>query len=210
MPRTKEFVPANYSELFSHYYEYVQKLVVASGIEFQSAEDVTMAILTTFMEKDVLSDFDPERVHHGRKAVFMTFLSGFVRIYVRHYRDKQAKLVVREGRSTDVRISQFEGDVGGDTWIDVFGPIVETDYDAVYDASFLSGIRSHLATASAGRKDSKLDLVAFFDALMTQMDMDGEVSTTALMAHFGVTRTTIHNWMDRLRTEVAVALEMSA
>lgn len=196
-----EFVPTDYSDLFQHYYVYVHKLVRRAGIHPQNSEDVTMSILTTFLQKDVLSDFD------AQKGAFRTFLTGFVFVYVRHYRTTQDKLKVREMRSTDQIIDQ-PGRASDEvvTWIDVYGPIHQDDYQDLLDDEYLTDIRKKLSTASSGRKDSQLELTDFFDAVVEQADRLGKISTTELMEKFGVTRTTVHNWLVRLRSEVGRAV----
>lgn len=83
--------PASYDELFRNYYGWLRRVVIARGIPLVSADDVTMSILTTFMEKDALKSFDPDREYtsNGKpvRSNFRKFITHFFVVYLQHYRD---------------------------------------------------------------------------------------------------------------------------
>ncbi|WNN95037.1 DNA binding protein [Microbacterium phage Magritte] len=209
----KDFVPSNFAEMYQHYYVYVLRLLVQQGIERQDAEDVAQILFIKMDEKGLLERFDPEHGTTGQPAVFTTLLSGFVLKYMRHYKHRQLLARRREPQYLDApRTEGIEGTGKADSsysgpWIDVYGPHFEDEYTELTDTEFRVSVRAHLATASTGRKDSQLDLVALFDEIDRQVEMDGKYSTTELMSVFSVTRTTIHNWLEKLRVEVAKAVE---
>lgn len=205
------YIPADFDDLFRNYYVYTIRLVHKAGIQHKNAEDVASTILMKAFEHGLLADYDPERLTNGRRASFHTFLGGFVLKYVRHYRERQAIGIEREGQSTDVEIEVPDGRGGEEptTWIEEHGPTMEESYDDLYADDFMTTARAHLRTVSLGRKDSQLDLVVFFNIVSAQVEAEGEIITSDLMEHFEVSRTTIHNWMARLRTEMAKVVEYS-
>lgn len=203
----RDFVPADYTELYRHYYHYVVKLCIQQSIDWENADDVAQNILMKFMEKKVLEQYDPEKRFNGHTAAFSTFLAGFVLMYVRHPRDRQNIHKDREGMSSDGLTISPEGTI--ERWVEVYGPSFEEEYAALHEEEFLTHVRGHLAQADTGRKDTQLDLVKLFDAVARQVAEAGKYSTTKLMEEFGVTRSTIHNWLNRLRVEVAAATEGS-
>lgn len=209
---TADFVPDSYSEMFQHYYIYVVKLVTNLGITPQNAEDVAMVILTKFIEKDRLPDFDPEYVsEHGgvkRKATFRTFLSGFVATYVQHQRTIQMKQTYREGQSTNQPVAHSAGTNEGAEWIDLYGPKVTDDHDALAEADLLRQIRVQLAQIPSRNTQDRCNLSYFFEAVLAQTEDKGKADVAELALQFGVSKTTIQNWIKRLRTEVSVVIEV--
>ena len=205
-----DFVPANFAEMYQHYYVYVLRLLVKQGIDQQDADDVAQVLFIKMSEKGLLEQFDPEREFNGRPAVFRTLLSGFVLKYAMGFRKRQRITQDREPTLVDTIVKQDHtpGDTNDMTWGETYGPYFEDEYSDVSDSQFRTAIRSHLATARTGRKDSQLDLVALFDEIDRQVTDEGRYSTTDLMAKFSVTRTTIHNWLEKLRVEVAKAVEL--
>lgn len=93
--------PADYAELYEHYFGFVRNIVIKAGIRVEDADDVTHEMLCKFMEKDALAWYDGDMMHsHAdggkRKARFPTFLAGFVGKYVLNERDKQYRRARRE------------------------------------------------------------------------------------------------------------------
>ncbi len=205
----RHFVPKNFEEMYQHYYVYVLKLVVSQGIDYQSADDVAQTLFMKMDELGLVDQFDAEKTFNGRKALFASFIGGFVLKYVRHYRHRQTITQEREPNLVDKLVGNNGKHTAtsqqGTRWIDVHGPVFEEEYTEVNDDDFRRSIRKHLASAPKGRKDSQLDLVALFNEVDRQVTEDGKYSTTLLMEKFSVTRTTIHNWLERLRIEVEAA-----
>lgn len=203
-----DYIPKDFAEMYTQYYTYVHNLLYRNGIEYQDCDDVAQSIFMTLDKKGFLDDFDPTKEFHGHAAVFTTFLSGAVLKYLRHYRHRKHIRDQREGQSTDQTVSASPRDgATSDMWIDVYGPHFEEEYTELHGDDFRRQIRAHLVTVNTGRKDNQLDLVALFNEIDRQVAEDGKYTTAKLGEVFGVSRTTIHNWLSRLRTEVAAVTE---
>lgn len=201
------FIPKDFSEMYQHYYVYVLRLVVRAGIDFGNADDVAQTLFVKMHEKGLLEQYDPNLVQsHGGTARFSTFISGFVLTYLRHYVNRQKIESERTLTLVDQPITVGkDSDHTDQSWVDVHGPVFEEEYSELHMDSFRSQIRAKLAAAHRGRSDNLLDLVALFDAVDAQVEAEGKYSTTDLMEQFKVSRTTIHNWLERMRVEVAKA-----
>lgn len=103
--------PANYEELYIHYFDAMKAMVAKAGITPSNVEDVAMAILTKFMEKDALAEYDPHKLFdtgdrpkfkgpRHRTARFTSYLRRFVYLYVKQHLDAQA---VQERKRATVR-----------------------------------------------------------------------------------------------------------
>lgn len=209
-----DFVPQTFAELYAHYFTYVVKYVIALGIEPQNAEDVAQTVLTKFFEKDRLSDYDPDRYVEVngriRKAMFGTFLSGFVRLYVMHYRDRQWVLKKREGTSLDANSrpdSQPDEDAFGLQEGAFLGYQMVEEYEDLHFITLVKGIRSHLSHVPAKNSQDQCNLVEFFNAVLQQVYEDGKIDTIVLAEKFSVSKTSIQNWLKRLRHEVHVVVD---
>lgn len=202
-------VPTSFEDLFSAYYPYVVRLVTRKGISPQNAEDVAMTILTTFYEKDVLSDFDPQRtvVHQGkaRTTKFTTFLSGFVLIYLQHYRDRQNIHGRREPAIMNMPVGRQAENLSSE-WGEVFSaPTVET-YDSLFMEDLVNDISRHLGAIEESSR-SRVQMKEFFSRVLVMVNVEGSVNTATLAAEYKVSRESIRTWLLRLRTEIDVALE---
>lgn len=197
----KDFVPTTYSEMFEHYYSYIRFLVVKSGIDYQNAEDVAMGILASFFERDVLSDFDPEysaqyvNDFSSGKALFRTFLSGFVLLYVRHYRQRQAINKVREPLYVNTPVAD------GMEWGESSGLLVLEDDDHLewHTQELVASIRQRLATVPVNTRCSLHDL---FEACLRQVEATGGTSVADLALEFDVGKTTMRSRMTDLRAVI--------
>lgn len=209
----RDFVPKNFSEMYQHYYVYVLKLLVQQGIDYQDADDYAQVLFIKMDEKGLLSQFDPSHESgNGRPAVFSTMLSGFVVKYAMGFRKRQRINKDREMNLIDQDAGSGSGeadlsDAEYSPWLDVYGPVFEEEYGELAIGEFRTIIRAHLRTAHTGRKDSQLDLVALFDEIDLQVALDGKYDTGVLSTKFGVSRTTVHKWLERLRVEVAKAVK---
>ena len=199
-----DFVPTTYTELFDHYYAYVSTLVFKSGIDDQNVEDVTMSILSKFFENDVLSDFDPTFTSHyngvTRKAVFRTFLSGFVKIYVRHYRDRQQINKQRSAISADALVCANIGSCSEVTWMELNGPSLVDTYDDLETTDLINTVRSHLRQMAKTKE--RCPLTDLFEATLVHANLYGKPMVDSLAEQFGVSETTVRNRLSQLRTEI--------
>lgn len=200
--------PADYTELFTVYYDYVTHLVKRAGIFPDNSEDVAMTILTKFFEKSVLEDFDPEHTtnHAGvtRKAVFRTFLSGFVLSYVRHYRDRQQVDAYREPKIINSEFTAPDGTYG--TWADVYGTPTTETYEVLYEEDFINTVRRHLRSLPPPNSP-RAPLPDVFEAALKQANETGEVHVPTLAAQFNVSTNTIYVRLSRLKAEVKFVAE---
>lgn len=117
--------PRDYAELYEHYFPMIRSIVSKAGISNAEVEDVSMDLLTKFMEKDALSWYDPNLLHDVgnrprlegerlRPAKFQGLLRRFCTLYVRQHLDKQALRSRREPH-------RLEDRVGETTWAEAHG-----------------------------------------------------------------------------------------
>ena len=197
--RTKtDFIPKNFSEMYSHYYYYALKIVVRNGIDPQDAPDVTNAILETFLvrngDKENLGyDTSYAESTGTRKASFGTYLSRFLYIYVMHHRERQQKKNFRDGFSLDS--GDFAETAGR-------AMLAEDEHTELMQEDLLSSIRKHLATLPV---NGACDLSLLFEMILLQREQDYK-DNKELAEAFGVTLKTIYNWTHKLREEVGKVL----
>lgn len=169
-----------------------------------------MSILTTFFEKDVLSQYSPDHISVRKEAQkhakFRTLLSGFVAIYVRHYRDRQGKLIHREGFSTETPVSLGGESNSETTWIEVAETSRVVDHYELEAQDFLQQIRVHLHSVPPLNSQDLCKLDVLFEAILIQTEDIDKVNVAELSEKFEVSKTTIQNWLVRLRREVAIAV----
>lgn len=200
--RTQNYTPADYGELFNHYYDYVQKILLKFGIEQQNLEDVSMSILLKFYENDVLRDYSPtyKRSHNGveKTATFMTFLSGFVLLYARHYRERQQVMARRlhELPDTDDAVS------GSNLFV------ADEQYGALYRDDLIRTVSAHLNDVPPLPR-ALVDLSDLFPRVVQQVEETGKISASVLAKEFGVSAETVRTRLKHLRAEVRIALAES-
>lgn len=205
----EDFVPSDYNEFFSHYYGYVLRLVRSMGIADGNVEDVAMSLIRTFYERDALSSYQEdywEREGVRRRAVFRTFLSGFVAAYIPHYRDKQKKALTREPISLDASLPDAEEGDSEHTWMSQLAPVYTEEFEDVMFMDLIHRVRSHLTTVERRNKQDQCDMLLLFDLALLQSKEQGKVSTVELAEMFGVTRYSIQKWLIRLRAEVEATI----
>lgn len=204
-----DFVPESFSEMYAHYYDYCVRLVARQGIDGQSAEDVTQAILVKFFEHNALADYDPDRttVVNGepRRAAFRTFLSSFVLAYLRHYVNRQAIHKQREGLSTDAPLATDTDQANSLTVLDIVAPVYEERYDDLYEQELIAAVKQRLIEEPKKRA-SRCDMAAFFDAVLRQFHATGVIDTLALAAEFGISKSSVNNWLKSLRSTITAAV----
>lgn len=188
---SENYVPTDFSDMFEHYYPYVVALVRRRGILPQSAEDVAMTILTKFFEKNALEDYRPEftTAHDGivRSARFPTFLSGFVLAYLRHYQHRQGVHLRRESMALEDAPLSF-------LWSQ--GTFEETEAQ-----DFITSVTRHLQKIPPTPR-SKVAMADLFEAIVRQVELTGDISVTELAQTFGVSATSVRNWLAVLREEI--------
>lgn len=195
-------IPADYDELFRKYYGVIVHYVIKGNIPVDRAYDVASEIVVALVKRDILSFYRPEVMNEYqgtlRPARFETFLIGVVKTYVRGHRDKGHRFARREtltwgsdGDYSVLEVSDWQLDPANQPW--AYRMMVEQ-------------VREHLATIPPSNHKDRCDLVRMFDLIVRQVEETGRKDTSALMAEFGISRTSVWNWMSRLRAEMAVVL----
>jgi DNA-directed RNA polymerase specialized sigma24 family protein len=191
---TSGYTPDSFEDMFLKYYAYVVDFVHSLGIDRKDTEDVAMSILTRFYERESFDYYSPDHKGSQEKvAAFRTFLSGFVKMYVRHYRDLQGEQKDRVPYSIDKLM--FEDT----TYAEHPSNAVEDSHLALLTEELFARISAHLKTLPPLRK---VNLSDFFDAVTTQVKAEGVINRPQLARDFGVTTQTIMNWLKLLRVHV--------
>jgi len=196
------YVPTSFADLFTNYYPYVVNLVKRKGINPQNAEDVAMTILTTFFEKDALSDYDP---NHSSSAKFQTFLSGFVLIYLRHYRDRQNIVANREPAIVNMPVGRSAGRSVSE-WGELFSTPTEESYDGLFMEDLVETITEHLSAIEESSR-SRVQMKEFFDRVLVMANYEGSVNVAALAVEYNVSQNSVRAWLTRLKGEIMTALD---
>lgn len=197
--RGTQSVPTSYEDFFSQYYPFIRRIVQRAGILPSEVDDVSMSIVSKFFENGVLEDYDPERVtiYQGqpRKAMFTTFLSGFVHIYLRHYVDRQRVRQHREPCS----LSSEQGAVISAS------AASEDSYDNVVGERMIEAIRTHLVATDDGSL-RRCSLVQLFEIASRNALSGDRVRVSDLAREIGVSETTVRSRMELLYAEVRQVL----
>lgn len=203
--KNNDVIPKDYTELFQLYYDYIRKLVYRHGIDPQNVENVTMAVIMRFFEKDALSQYDPEFgiKNNSHQALFRTFLSGFVISYLQHPVVMQGKLKRREGLSLDMPTGGTTDNGNDETVYDMLAPVHEDNHEGLEYQMLVGQIRSKIATTPKRNGIDRCDMPALFEAILEQHAQQGSINVLALAEQFGVGKSTIQNWIKRLRDEIA-------
>jgi RNA polymerase sigma factor (sigma-70 family) len=184
--KTAVAVPTSDAEVFETYYPHVKFLVQRAHIRPENVEDYAMTLMAKFIEKGVLTDFDP---NHESGANFKTFLSNFVNAYLRHFAERDAINAYRSRLSTDIRVGE-KNDV---PLMDYMGQVVSDDTETVEVSELVNSVRAQLLKAG----DEKMCL--FYEMVLLQNEEHGKVDVDELAKLFGVTRSSIYNWRKKLR-----------
>lgn len=181
-------VPTDYAALHRQYYGYVVALVMKQGIRRESAEDVASEILLRFYERDFLTRYDPDYGGPG-KGRFVTFLTGFIELYVRGHRVRQQRMAERFPLLAD------DTPHGQGETLAVSQTIEDT-----YNADFVEMVRwlRDSVRQETRLKTDRCDLSALLEVLLTQIIRDGSLSIQECMDTLGISQTTAYLWRKRL------------
>lgn len=198
-------VPATNAEVFEIYYQHIKFLIRKYGFHEELVEDMAALLMLKFVEKDVLSDYDPTRLSSNNKtANFKTFLSGFVMSYLFHYMSREIRRRDHEAYSLNYSYTLEDGDT--DLWLDQL-PEGRVDDEYEYQTvDLIIDIRNFLQENPKvmGPKHAPVTLETFFSSVMRQVEEQGQVNSKELQEEFGVSKTTISNWLRTLREHVTV------
>lgn len=190
-------VPDTEAEVFEKYFPTVKYLVSKAGIRNAYVEDYAMNLMVKFLEKGILQQYDPERTtdFNGtqRTSSFTTYLYGFVNAYLRHFAKRDAILAQRSFYSTDVQVHATKGDSSeGIPLMDYLGITVSDNTDDIEAEELIQRVRDRISNPK---------LLLFFDMVLLQVEEHGKVDIGELTELFEVTRSSIHNWIKKLRAE---------
>lgn len=200
--------PANYADFFRLYRTYVVQLVKRQHIDPRYAEDVASEIMLRFMERDMLSVFDPtlsfEYEGQMRPAKFKSFLSKVVILYCKGHRNKISNRMKHEWHLIDIPPHP-----DGNLWVD---SQVHTDphegdvVEMLGEERLVTELRDYLGGVPRRSRWDTCDLVALFDAVVEQVRISGAWNIADLRRVFGISSTAMHSWMWWLRANIAHAL----
>lgn len=213
--------PADYAELFEHYYPLMLKVVASAGIEYRDVPDVAMDILARFIEKDGIAYYDPDKVHdvgenpnipgaRFRKAKFAAMLRGFTSTYVLQYRDKQIIRHRREPWRNEMPVYSKEGELR--TWIEAHHE--SASYDNLADVEVSLQIVRALKRARQiliAEKDTPTrDYGRLVDVCLAHGVLEGKVTRKMVVAELGVSASTATHMLSDLRTTLKDLLQVVA
>lgn len=186
--------PADYAELYTHYFGAIQAMVAKAGIHNQDVEDVAMAILAKFMEKDALAQYDPEKLFdvgehpkfegpRHRPARFASYLRRFVFLYVKQHLDAQA---TQDRKRADLRAQE---DSTLEELIEIKAAGRSPDHVASVDIIMtIQGVLETSEDIWKLRQQSELQFVRSREALEAAIylaERGERVSGTAIAEHMG-------------------------
>lgn len=191
-------VPTSEAEVFRQFYPHVKFLVTRAGIRKDYIEDLSMNLMIKIMEKDILGQYDPQRKSEFRGAdgelkttSFKTYLSGFVNSYLRHFASRDAIEASRSRVSTDI----YVGENGDTPLLDYLGVSIPDGTEEVEVSFLVESVKNRLLN----HKNSRMAL--FFDMILLQVEEHGKIDIQELAEMFEVSRTSVHNWLKKLREE---------
>lgn len=190
-------IPADYDEFFRRYRHVIVHYIIKGKIPYERVDDVTSEILAALMKKDILGTYRPESPQGESRSVrFDTFLIAIVQTYVRGHRDKGHRYARREVLSRGdagsiLEVVDWQLDPAGQSWA----------YRMMVDQ-----VRAHLVSVPRKSPKDSCDLAKLFESIVRQVEETGRKDTVALMAEFGIGRSSLWKWMARLRSEMAVIL----
>lgn len=208
MRRDNDWVsaPADYEQLVRWYKTYLMNFLGQHGIRDDEREDVFQSILEVALKKGILEQFNPDAVfvYQGKehKANFKGFITSFFKSYLPGWLDRQTKRQRREALICDTPVS-VGADSGnpstGAPWVELYGPSSPDASEQVIGEDVAATFRRYLENLPTRHAGDQLDMVAFLDYRLGQVERDGKVSNREVEAHFGRSHTCVNGWTWRLR-----------
>lgn len=188
-------VPNTEAEVFEQYYPHVKFLVSKAGIRKDYVDDYAMVLITKFMERGMLKKYDPTHLTEvdgvNRTTNFKTFLSGFVNAYLRSFAKRDAINASRSFYSSDMQMGENK-DI---PLLDYLGMSVPENTEDIEVAELIQTVRDSL------KKSGSQNMSLFFEMVLLQVEEHGKVDVGELSEMFEVTRSSIYNWIKKLRVE---------
>ncbi len=200
--------PADYEELVRRYKTYLINFLRQQGIVEGDREDVFMSILEKAITRDILAQFNPDLTfQHGgttHRANFKGFITSFFKSYVPGWLVRQNNRLRREPLLCDGAASGAADEGDQSRWIDWHGPVDHDENLGGVEADDLARrFRQHLAglPPRKGGSSDQLDMLAFFDFRLNEVERTGRVANKDVEQHFGKSHTCVNSWTWRLRQE---------
>lgn len=206
--------PADYAELYEHYFGAMKAMVAKAGIHSHNVEDVAMDILSKFMEKDALAQYDPGKLFdvgerpkfagpRHRPARFASYLRRFVFLYVKQHLDAQA---VQDRKRAHVRP---QDDSSAEEMIELRANKSTDPTTAIEIMSTIQGILETSEDAWILRKQSELQFLRSREALKAAIalaDNGTRVSGAAVAEYLGWPTSVGVQALKSIREELRTAL----
>lgn len=205
--------PSDYSELFLTYFPMLRTIVFRNGIAIEDVEDVAMAILADFMEKDGISWYDAEKLHdvgenpdipgdRYRTAKFKGMLRSYATKRAWNYRDKQ----MTRHKKEPWRLEKPLTDDGDSSWSESerYGvdSLDATEAQVVIRAAFQK-TREILVS----RSTSKRDYGKFIDLALQYGFLDNALDRRAMQEALHISASTLTQMINDLRNTMRPFVE---
>jgi hypothetical protein len=197
--------PATVEEFYLQYRGRVEASVRRQGIV--EWEDVASDILCRFIERDFLNKFDPDytSVHDGvtYHAKFSRFVDGFVKTYCRGHRDRERRRFRREALVLDAPMSSDNEVPQAD--------LLSIDFECEIEgySAVVAVLEEIFELVDALPTTARRDLGVFSRAMVEQFLVDEyeSMDRQALADEMQVSVSTVGNWLQTVRDEVAVCAD---
>lgn len=190
--------PDSYEELVVRYMAMIRRIcaqqVARYGGGQEDVEDLSQQVMLRAMEWDLLSKYQPRKLHKTRDgfktARFPTFLRAFVSRFTWDLRDRRH----RQGREL---LTDFEAN----EWETMSSYRIDDDVETtVFLRSELDEAWVYLATVRLSDAVTAADV---FGVMVESAILEGKASATPIAARFAVSRSVATKWrrevLDRLR-----------
>lgn len=179
--------PPDYGVFFEQYQGYTRHLVWTMGVAPREIDDVVSEIMTRFMERDSLGEFDRAWATRSAtgKSVFRSYYSRFVVTYARGKHRNNVRHVKRFSLLCDAPL----GDENGTTWIEQHDVDVEGIGVPHYEVEFSSLVESLRARVG----DELMDVVSEL------VEETGKIKLSDLATKLGVSARKAREARDRLQ-----------
>lgn len=203
--------PNDYSECYERYIVFIRQTVSRHGIDDQDVQDVADDIFMRIIAKDLLGQYDPNRLFstpRGPKyATFTAMLSTFVNLCCRDYKDKQHDRWRREPVSIDTQVG---ADSDAAVWLELNSPKTHADGDLVHArVDFVRAAKNALATLEAlpirNPRDRRKKLPALFRYCLERTLLDGTFTRKEVAEHFNISDTATYQLFLDLKEELKTA-----
>ncbi len=170
--------PKDYDEFFRDYWKYTIAVMRNNWrIPEQELEDMASKIMTRFVERDMLSLYDPEI---AEKSGFKAFWIGFIKAYIIHYRQK-----IYERAGTEVH---YDATADKDVLDSLIGGKEDSGYLEMDSLDEYAQFRAHLTTIRL--KGSDLTYGDLLDTYLKAEQLGLKPSSTGFAEISGVSRET--------------------